>query len=223
VLDTDPELASCVPLVHREAARRALVGQLEHIAPGGWVPPARSQGAFGLLVAKGVLLRRVHVRGAKAVEIVGSGDLLRPWEDELEGGVLPVYSTWEVLEQASLITLDGAFTAAAGLWPELIVTLGSRLLRRARRLSVAVAISGLPRVDDRLLALLWLLADVWGRVTPAGVLVPIRLTHETLAEAVGARRPTVTRAITGLRQLGLISRSGRHYLLHGPPGGPFEP
>ena len=29
--------------------------------------------------------------------------------------------------------------------------------------------------------LLWYLAERWGRVTPDGVIVPLRLTHETLA------------------------------------------
>ena len=57
------------------------------------------------------------------------------------------------------------------------------------------AIAHLTRVDDRLLALLWCLAERWGRVVPDGVLVSLRLSHRTLAGMVGARRPSVTTAL----------------------------
>jgi hypothetical protein len=52
------------------------------------------------------------------------------------------------------------------------------------------AITQLPRVDRRVLALLWQLAERWGRVTPSGVEVRLELTHETLggSSAPSARR-----------------------------------
>ena len=68
------------------------------------------------------------------------------------------------------------------------------------------AIAHLTRVDDRLLALLWCLAERWGRVVPGGVLVSLRLSHRTLAGMVGARRPSVTTALGQLMARGEIER-----------------
>ena len=83
----------------------------------------------------------------------------------------------------------------AAQWPEIFAALVERAARRAERLVVMQAIAHLTRVDDRLLALLWCLAERWGRVVPGGVLVILRLPHRTLAGMVGARRPSVTTAL----------------------------
>ena len=91
-------------------------------------------------------------------------------------------------------------------WPEIFAALMDRAARRAERLVVTQAIAHLTRVDDRLLALLWLLAERWGRVVPGGVLVSLRLPHRTLAGMVGARRPSVTTALGQLMARGAIER-----------------
>jgi hypothetical protein len=74
-------------------------------------------------------------------------------------------------------------------------------------------------VDDRLLALLWCLAERWGRVVPGGVAVNLRLPHRTLAGMVGARRPSVTTALGQLIARGPIERrpDGGWILLGAPP------
>ena len=68
------------------------------------------------------------------------------------------------------------------------------------------AIAQLGRVDLRVLALLWHLADRWGTVTPDGVVLPLRLTHALLGRLVGAQRPTVTLALAQLGGAGDVSR-----------------
>jgi CRP-like cAMP-binding protein len=74
------------------------------------------------------------------------------------------------------------------------------------------------RVEDRLLAALWHLASMWGRVTPKGTVVPFRLTHEMLANIVGAQRPTTTTAIRSLTEQGRLTRDeARSYVLIGEP------
>ena len=65
-----------------------------------------------------------------------------------------------------------------------------RLSERAHRLAVTQAISQLNRVDRRLLALFWHLAERWGRVARDGIAVPLALSHRLIGEVVGARRPT---------------------------------
>jgi CRP/FNR family transcriptional regulator, cyclic AMP receptor protein len=86
---------------------------------------------------------------------------------------------------------------------------------------VTQAIAHITRVDERLLALLWLLAERWGRVVPGGVLVSLRLPHRTLAGMVGARRPSVTTALGQLMARGAIERrqDGSWVLRGGPPAG----
>ena len=69
----------------------------------------------------------------------------------------------------------------------------------------------------RLEALFWHLADRWGKVTPKGVVVPLRLSHRLLGSLVGARRPTVTTALAQLADDGRVLPYGLEgWLLCGP-------
>jgi CRP/FNR family cyclic AMP-dependent transcriptional regulator len=71
-------------------------------------------------------------------------------------------------------------------------------------------------VDVRLLVMMWYLADRWVKVTPGGVNVPLRLTHQTLGRLVGAQRPSVTTALKQLAVEGLLTRAADgSWLLHG--------
>ena len=72
--------------------------------------------------------------------------------------------------------------------------------------------------DARVLLVLWHLADRWGRVTPNGILVPLPLTHQLLAQLTCLQRPTVSSAVGQLSQQGQLTRlSERGWLLHGEP------
>ena len=103
-------------------------------------------------------------------------------------------------------------------WPQLGLELFNRGTRRAHALAVALAIAHHQRVDDRLLLTLWHLAERWGRVLPDGIAVPLPLSHQRLADLIGAHRPAVTGALGALRQEGKISRRGdRTWMLHGSP------
>ncbi|MFL5795732.1 MAG: helix-turn-helix domain-containing protein, partial [Actinomycetota bacterium] len=74
------------------------------------------------------------------------------------------------------------------------------------------------RVDDRLLLMLWHLAERWGRVHPDGVVVPLPLNHQRLADLVGAHRPSVTTAMGELTRSGAVSRrDDGDWVLHGAP------
>ena len=78
----------------------------------------------------------------------------------------------------------------------------NRGTRRAHHLAVALAIAHHQRVEDRLLLTLWHLAERWGRVTPDGIVVPLPLGHQRLADLVGAHRPSVTTAMGELTRAG---------------------
>jgi CRP/FNR family cyclic AMP-dependent transcriptional regulator len=86
---------------------------------------------------------------------------------------------------------------------------------RLAQLAAGAAISHEPRVEERLVLLLWHLAERWGRVRPDGVLVPLRLTHEVLGMLVGARRPSVTSSLGGLERADRLRRGREGFLLVG--------
>jgi CRP-like cAMP-binding protein len=70
-------------------------------------------------------------------------------------------------------------------------------------------------VDLRLLVLFWHLAERFGKVTPAGTVVPLSLSHADLAELIGAARPSVSTALKELSQQGFVqrNRADRSWLL----------
>ena len=80
-----------------------------------------------------------------------------------------------------------------------------------------MAISQQPRLDDRLWMLFWELADRHGKVHPDGVHVDLPLTHEVLSHLCGARRPSVSSALTKLAEQGRLERNGRGWVLRGDP------
>jgi hypothetical protein len=102
---------------------------------------------------------------------------------------------WNALSRVRVAVIDHALAVRAAAWPEIFASLVDRAARRSERLVLMQAIGHLTRVDDRMLALLWCLAERWGRVVPGGISVDLRLPHRTLAGMVGARRPAVTTAL----------------------------
>src|ERR671914_191129 len=73
--------------------------------------------------------------------------------------------------------------------------------------------SHIPGLEGRLLALMWAFADRWGRVTREGVVIPLPLTHATLAELVGASRPSVSTTVARLAREGVLTRTPGGWLL----------
>ena len=92
VLDVDPGLAELVPNEQRPQARQATGATILRYGTGSWREPEhdtteRARGGYGLLIVEGLLLRRVGVGGRYAAELLGPGDLLRPWQTEDESGL----------------------------------------------------------------------------------------------------------------------------------------
>jgi CRP-like cAMP-binding protein len=81
-----------------------------------------------------------------------------------------------------------------------------RTLRRTRSQSVLLALTQARRADVRLRTLFAHLADRWGRVTPDGIVIPLRLTHSVIAQLTGLRRPSVSISLAELEREGEIAR-----------------
>ncbi|MEZ5120876.1 MAG: hypothetical protein R2736_04760 [Solirubrobacterales bacterium] len=143
-----------------------------------------------MLVLDGVLTRMITLAGRTTGELLGSGDILRPWESDEPMPQVDFEVQWSVIEPVQLAVLDRRFVAGAVRWPSLVAEISHRAARRARGLSLQLALGQIPRVDGRLLLLFWRLAERWGRMTPDGIAVPLKLTHETLGRSspLGGRR-----------------------------------
>jgi hypothetical protein len=220
VLEADSALAEAVPPAQRNKAIRASLARTRFTRPGRWRTASaegKSEG-FGLLILHGLLIRRVDVGGRFGSELLGEGDLLRPWH----GDASPTPSVrvmWRVVEPTQVAVLDEQFVRRVSRYPQLSALLVDRALQRSRNLAVNMAIVHQPRVDVRLHMILWHLAGRWGRVRSDGVRLPVRLTHDVLADLVAARRPTVTSALSELADQGLVDAVDEGWLLSGPAPG----
>jgi CRP/FNR family cyclic AMP-dependent transcriptional regulator len=221
IVDADPDLADSLDGPQRERARREALTRVRFLSPGAWdaagaIEP--EQHHRGFLIIDGLLCREVDVLGRSCVELLGAGDVLRPWRWDGDGSHVHAEVGWTVLEPTRLAVLDHGLVVRMNPWPQLGVELFARGTRRAHALAVALAITHHQRVDDRLLLTLWHLAERWGRVRPDGIVLPLPLSHQRLAELVGAHRPSVTTAMGDLVRSGAISRlDNGTWMLHGSP------
>ncbi len=221
LLELDPDLGALLADDRRADAHRDLTVQVTQIRRGAW-DAERLAGThashLGLLVVSGVVAREVVVRDTISTELLGPGDLLRPWALEPTQSLLPVVVRWNALTAVEAAVLDRHVGSALNAYPEIRAVLVDRLDTRAQRLAVTHAIATITGVEHRLEALLWHFADRWGRVATDGVLVPLALSHRLLGQLVGARRPTVSTAVARLTHDGrLARRADGEWLLTGPP------
>jgi CRP-like cAMP-binding protein len=220
VLVDESELAGPLLGERLEAAQREIVARTTELAVGPWSPPDVVDGlrhGVGLLILDGLVIRRVGVAGRFGAELLGDGDLLRPWQREDSSSTLPRTGKWRVLRPTRIAILDGDFSIRLTRYPEVVSELVGRALRRSRYIAVNMAIIHQPRIDVRLHMLFWELADRWGTVRHDGVHVPLALTHSLLAELVAARRPTVTKALGDLSERGAVTWTGEAWRLGGDP------
>jgi CRP/FNR family transcriptional regulator, cyclic AMP receptor protein len=221
VLDAVPELAEEITDDRLEGARRHALAATIELSPGRWQATSSDlgeQGGYGLLVVEGLMTRDILLGQTTASELVGSGDLLRP--NDNEGAVSPVQFdiAWNVLEPTRLAVLDADFARLLARWPAVMLALLDRQIRRTARMAVHQAILELSPVETRLLVLFWHLAERWGRVSPAGITLRLRLPHHLLGQLVGCRRASVTTAMRHIDQTGLVlKRADGTWLLRGSP------
>ena len=97
--------------------------------------------------------------------------------------------------------------------PRLAQSLFRELMRRLQQTETLLAIAGYRRVDDRLRQLLDLLRQEVGQVTPQGIRLSVRLTHQQIAGLIGTTRVTVTRLLREFRDEGWMSVDTTRHLL----------
>lgn len=219
VFDAEPDLLTGLGPAESDLLRRRAVSPQLWIEPGPWSPPDALAGSIGLLVVDGLMIRTVELDGRRCPELVGAGDVLRPW-DEQDASIAHT-TTWRALERTTAAVLDDQFARIVCRWPSIVAELLSRTVQRSRSLAFQLAIAHVRHAELRLHMLMWHLADRWGRVTPDGVHLPLPLTHEVIAQIACMRRPTASSALNALARGGeLARRADGTWLLTGSPPAP---
>jgi CRP/FNR family transcriptional regulator, cyclic AMP receptor protein len=211
VLQADEALgAGLAPHVRAEARERAIAETLV-LEAGAWTPEVPSsdwRGGLGLLVLEGLISRQVMVKRRTSLELLGPGDLLRPWS--YPPGLLSsvsVPATWEVLTAARLAVLDRQFAARSAPWPEVTGVLLDRAVQRSRLLAVQSAVRQGGPTEERLLLMLWHLAHRWGEFDRDGVALRLRgLSPAVLARMAATSRAAAAGALDRLQAQGRVEQ-----------------
>ena len=218
IVDADPDLADVLEPPDAERARRDALVRVSRLSPGAWDAAAAIEPGIhhrGFLVIDGLLSREVDVLGRRCVELIGHGDVMRPWTWDEEGSHVHAEVGWVILEPARLAVLDHDLVKRLVPWPQIGLELFNRGTRRAHNLAVALAISHHQRVDDRHAHAL-APGRALGQGAPRGHRRAAAAQPSAAGRFLGAHRPSVTTAMESLARAGSLSRSGDgHWVLHG--------
>jgi CRP/FNR family transcriptional regulator, cyclic AMP receptor protein len=217
VLDLDDDLAEELEVRMRFSARQQITARLLDADPGAcdlssWFAVV-GRGP-GLLIVDGLVALDTRVADRTITELLGSGDLLQPpgrYEDELVDREM----VWRALCPSRLALLDSEFAERVRSWPQILSALFRRAERRSDDLDMMRAISCQPRLEVRLVLLLWHLAARWGRVEPTGLRLTLPLTHRLLGQLVAAERPSISHALRRLSEAGIVTGAAGDWHLHG--------
>lgn len=218
LLEIEPDLAGVLSDEQRAEAQRFLL-PVAAVEKGGEVAGLLERSrAFGAIVLDGMLIHALQIGEDPTLRLIGPGSFVPqhppPQSMPIVGArlLVPIPTRLVLLGDQALI--------AARRWPWIVSNLHARMLEHSGRLATQLAICQLPRVEDRLMALMWLLAESWGRVTPAGIRLPLSLSHEVLGGLIGARRPTVTLALSKLAEEESLIRQDKEWLILEAPVAP---
>jgi CRP-like cAMP-binding protein len=200
LLDVEPDLSAGLPDEELEFARGYLVVPALQVGSAGG-PRLRPmpEDTIAALVMDGLLVCDSQAFGRPTARIFGAGDMFDPL-------LIDARNTWRAIAHAHVAVLDERFVLAARRWPQILRAFTCRLLQSHEELQLRTTIVAMPRVEERVLALLSHLAVRWGRVTPNGLTLDLPVTHLLLGRLVGARRPTVSLALATLREQQLLDR-----------------
>jgi hypothetical protein len=225
LLDADPDLGQLLGPDRLQDARRQLRVRRHVVEPGPWDGERFSDAGpehLGLLLIDGAMTRELIVADNVSAELLGPGDIVRPWQAGGPEHLVPFEIRWTAVERTEFGVLDRHFAALLSRFPAVNAMIVERMAERTQRLALLQAVSQLNGIDRRLLTLFWHLAERWGRVTSKGVLIPVPMPHRVLAQLVGARRPTVSSALRRLIESGELAREldGSWRLTGSPVGMP---
>ncbi len=209
LLDAEPSLARGIERGRQDDARESLITDVIRIEPGPWEEAGQPPGNplfLGYLILDGAVTREIIIAGRPSLELLGPGDLIRPWIVPEPLDAMHVTAEWSLISAGHFAVIDEDFHRQSQEFPSVLTVLMDRVVARARWLGFQVALCQVPRIDLRLLLLFRYLAERWGDESPRGTRISIRLSHRNLAAMIGARRPKVSSALTALADERLIEQ-----------------
>jgi CRP/FNR family transcriptional regulator, cyclic AMP receptor protein len=210
LLDYLPDLAADIEGEEAGAVHRALRLPAIALSPGrcdmrAYEADPRVAGTpFGLVLIDGLLARQVTLAGRTSTSLYCPVELLDARSDP--DSPLLMAGAITCPDEAIVAVLDDRVLATMRRWPHIIARLFALTMRQLERSDVRSAVGKLERVEDRLLAFFWLLAERFGRRGPNGVTIDQPLTHEAIGQLIGARRSTVSLGLRALYEQGVLSR-----------------
>jgi CRP/FNR family cyclic AMP-dependent transcriptional regulator len=200
-----------------EPALRRAVGELDAVVvPGGEEFDIAATGAICGVVGSGRLALAFIAEEdrERTIGILEEGDVIvRPTDGWAEVGPrVRCFAIGDALMHLVDRRRLDAWMHDPALAANVVRVLSAQIADR--ELAVAIALE--PRVERRLLLKLRQLAERWGRVTPDGIRLDLRLTHQELANMVGAVRESVTIALGRLASAGEIEVRNRTLLIRLP-------
>ena len=217
ILVADPDLGGALSGAALEDAREHAVLPAVHLDPGELDVESlcRAENTreplYGFLLVSGSVTAKLHMSGRTSLRLIGPGDLVLLADHQREA--IPARLEWSVLAPARLAVLDARLHTIAERWPPLLSAIIRRAAEQTSNAFLQQAISQLPRVEERLLALFWSIADRQGVVRPDGIWLEFPATHHMLADMVGAQRPTVSLGLARLAEAGFVRSQADGWLL----------
>ena len=217
LLDADDDLAMEFDVRARVAARQLATARVVELEPGrcdlsAWFDA--SGDGLGFLVLGGFVAFETCVCGRVATELLGAGDLIQP-ANQRPDVLLDCVDEWRALSPTRLAVLDVDFAERVRSFPQIVQALLRRAERRSAEIDALRAITSQPRLEVRLVLVLWHMASRWGRVEPSGIRLRMPLTHRLLGQLVAAERPSVSHALKRLARTGLVTGTAADLHLRG--------
>lgn len=219
--EIEPDLLCRIGATDADALRRQAVVPVMRVPRGKWRSPRSDSPSPGGLyfILEGFVVLMVLSSGKRGAEIFGSGDIINPTPEGGSYAPLTFDSTWLALTPTRVAVLDGEFLRCLARCPAVAQQILSNMSRRCEKIALDRSVAQVRGLANRIVLRLWEVAERWGTVTADGTVLPLRLSHETLSELLGASRPSVTDAIHDLMRDGKLDRrmDGRWILLREQP------
>jgi CRP/FNR family transcriptional regulator, cyclic AMP receptor protein len=103
------------------------------------------------MIIAGLMIRELSVAGARSLELLSRGDVLRPWQEDSASFC---EASWRCLTRLRMAHLGPPAAASICRFPGLTAALVERALRRSRSLAVHAAIESIVGLERRLVLLL---------------------------------------------------------------------
>jgi len=124
------------------------------------------------------------------------------------------YATVSALEESELNVIEHAhFKSCVMKHPEVSFMIIDSLIRKARLAALQVEDLSLRKADQRVAHFLLELSNEIGKEVEHGILITVRMTHETLANLTGLARPTLTSVLGELTAKGAITTKEHMFII----------